>query len=162
MQILFFILILFSGIGAEVNPYTQYVAEGPSMEPTISPGDKLRVDKEYYKTNSFERGDIVVFFTPSGEQYFKRVIGLPGESVKIQNDKLYINDQIQDEPYIQEEIKNRHKVGDRYTLDFAEQKVPKHAIFVLGDNRSNSLDSRSFGTIKIEKVIGKVEDTKHK
>ncbi|MCQ4088427.1 signal peptidase I [Saccharibacillus sp. JS10] len=160
MQILFIILILFSGVGAELSPYAQYVAEGPSMEPTISPGDKLLVDKEYYKSNPFERGDIVVFFTPNEEQYFKRVIGLPGETVKIQNDKLYINNQIQDEPYIEDEIKNRHKYGDRYTLDFAEQKVPDHTIFVLGDNRKNSLDSRFFGTIKIEKVIGKVEDIK--
>lgn len=121
-----------------------------SMVPTIKAGDRLLVNKFIYYFKKPARGDIVVFKPPeelhAESDYVKRVIGLPGEKVEIKNNKLYINDQEMKEPYL-----TKSMIGD-----FGPTIVPKNCLFMMGDNRNNSLDSRYWGAwLTEDRVIGK-------
>ncbi len=120
-----------------------------SMEPTLHVGDKLYVEKITYKVGDIERGDIVVFEAPEASQHkedmIKRVIALPGETVEIRGGIVYVNGQALDEPY----------EAEKPASDFPKMVVPENNLFVMGDNRNNSLDSRFWGTLPIENVIGK-------
>lgn len=93
----------------------------------------------------FDRFDIVVLKNEEDELVVKRIIGLPGESIGCEDGKVYINENILKETYISSK-----------TSTFSIQKIPKDKYFVMGDNRSNSIDSRDYGTVKVEKIIGKV------
>jgi signal peptidase I len=104
------------------------------MEPTLHNGERLFVDKLSYRFSEPGRGDIIVF-TPEGapgRKYIKRVVGLPGDQVKIRDKKVYVNGKQIEEDYILEAT-----LGN-----FGPYKVPEKHIFVLGDNRNNSADSR--------------------
>jgi len=120
-----------------------------SMYPTLKPNDRLILEKVTYYFSKPEKGDIIVFKYPKDtrEKFIKRVIGVPGDKIKIENGILYINDEKQDETYINEPM----------TGDFPETTVPEGTIFAMGDNRNNSLDSRdsSVGFIPYKLIIGK-------
>jgi signal peptidase I len=125
--------------------------ESVSMRETLHPGDFVLVSRVAYdikghKTGEVGRGDVVVFEppVPSDEPYVKRVIGLPGEVVKIENGEVYVNGVLVQEPYVQVDF---HTSGT--------WEIPANDIFVMGDNRNNSSDSRSWGTVPIENIIGK-------
>ncbi|WP_018658793.1 signal peptidase I [Allofustis seminis] len=135
--------------------------EGNSMNPTFDSGDRLILNK----IASIERFDIVVFKAPDTEpgknvQYIKRVIGVPGDKVEMREDTLYINDKEMNEKYLPADLID--SLSYYYTNDFdllsllGEEKVPEDTYFVLGDNRLNSKDSRSFGFIDKDSVIGKI------
>ncbi|MCC6313968.1 MAG: signal peptidase I [Thermomicrobiales bacterium] len=116
----------------------------------LIPGASAATSQRFYPFDPPERGDIVVFDPPtnSNKPYIKRVIGLPGEQITFQGGSVYVNGERLDEPYIDEET----------TCDRREQcdvTVPAGDIFVLGDNRGNSSDSRVFGSVPVERVIGK-------
>ena len=137
------------------SPTTVY---GESMEPTFSDNDRIIIGKN----TSIERFDIIVFDAPNSKEYYiKRVIGLPGDKVEMKNDELYINGKKYNEPYL-DKIKKSHKyrkiTGD-FTLEELTGKtiVPKDSLFVLGDNRLVSYDSRQFGFISFDSVIGEVK-----
>lgn len=117
-----------------------------SMEPTLTRGSLVMVIKLAYKFSTPQRGDVIVFHYPPNpeQQYIKRVIGLPGEQVKIANGQVYINGGLLEEPYIQVPIQRG-----------GEWQVPENALFVLGDNRNNSADSRVWGMVPLDYVIGK-------
>jgi signal peptidase I len=145
-----------------------------SMEPTLMPGDRVLVLKVPYYFHDPRRGDIVVFEDPDpkqqpdrsavggfvhwlfqglgvqkpeNEDFIKRVIGLPGDVVSAKGGRVYVNDKPLDEPYLAVR-----------TEDFASVTVPDGSLFVMGDNRGNSLDSRfGLGFIPIDKVVGKAE-----
>ncbi len=120
-----------------------------SMQPTLYESDFVVVNKLSYKLGMPGRGDIVVFrvpFDPTSEPYIKRVIGLPGDTVRIANRKVYVNDVLLDEPYI--------KAEPSYTGSWI---VPQESLFVLGDNRNNSSDSHQWGMVPLGNVIGKAE-----
>jgi signal peptidase I len=122
--------------------------EGQSMEPNLHSEQRLVVEKLSYHFHGPQRFDIVVLKVPSqGEELLiKRVVGLPGETVEIKDGGVYINGEILDEPFIDEYTQpGRH---DQVT-------VPPLHVFVLGDNRDRSNDSRSFGPVPIENVIGR-------
>lgn len=120
--------------------------DGSSMVPTLQNGQFVMVNRWAYKLGDLKHGDIVVFHYPRDpeQEYIKRIIGLPGESVRIENGKVYVNDQQLIEPYIAAAPRTQG------TWD-----VPEDHIFVLGDNRNNSQDSRNFGYVSMENVIGK-------
>ena len=121
---------------------------GPSMEPTLKDGERylmIKVDPENIK-----RGDIIGAELPDGTQVTKRVIGLPGESISIGYSSIWINGDWIEEPYLEHPGWNDFGKYDK------EITLGPDEYFVIGDNREQSLDSRHFGTIKEEQIIGKV------
>jgi signal peptidase I len=129
-----------------------YKMPSGSMSPTIEIGDKLVADMKAYKMESPKRGDLLIFKYPNDEsvQYLKRLIGLPGEKVEIIGRKVYVNDQPLAESYVQ--------FIDPASTDghFGPVQVPQNQYFVLGDNRDNSQDSRFWGYIKRDQILGQV------
>jgi signal peptidase I len=136
-------VILYFGINA-VSARVR--VDGFSMNPTLQNGEYILVNRLAYKTGHPERGDIIVFSYPAdeGQDLIKRVIGLPGETVKINNGMVTINGQELDEPYIAQD-----------PLYYGEWTVPDGYLFVLGDNRNDSRDSHQWGLLPLENVIGK-------
>ncbi|MEW9501325.1 signal peptidase I [Jeotgalibacillus marinus] len=132
--------------------FTPIVVDGLSMMPTLQNGDRMVVNKVNYKLSPPERFDVIVFHAPEQRDYIKRVIGLPGDKITLIDDQLYINDEPMDEPYLdgyKEELS-----GGVLTEDFTLEQVPDGELFVMGDNRRYSKDSRDIGTVEIEEVIG--------
>ena len=136
-----YILIILSIIAIRMYIITPVRVDGPSMNPTLKQGQILLLNK---LDKNYERMDIVVFYH-HGERLIKRVIGLPYETVSIKDNKLYINGILTDD-YADVETKD-------YDLNVT---IPKDYYFVLGDNRSNSLDSRALGLISKDKIVGSV------
>ena len=120
---------------------------GDSMYPTLKDGEIMLLNKINYRFNDIKRFDIVVIKAP-GELIIKRVIGLPGEKIKYENGKLYINGK-----YVKENF--THDGTD----DFAEVKIGKNKYFVMGDNRDNSMDSRYFGAFDKKSIRGRTSLT---
>jgi signal peptidase I len=128
------------------------------MEPNYHTGERLIVNKIIYSIRKPERGEVVVFHAPAGIDYIKRVIAVPGEKVKIENNKIYINGEELKEDYLQEVIDERAKNGQQYNSPgLAETTVPEGSVFVLGDNRPNSQDSRMIGAIPYEEIVGRAD-----
>lgn len=132
-----------------------FQVDGYSMNSTFNNGDQVFMVKH----QALERFDVVVFPDPmgSGESYVKRVIALPGDRLYAQDDKLYLNDQLLNEPYLDLSIGEE---GKNFTEDFSlwdvtgEQEVPPGYVFVLGDNRPHSGDSRQFGFVEQRSIMG--------
>lgn len=128
------------------------LVDGESMEATLQDKDNLLVDKCVFKLTGIDRFDIVVFY-PFGkeddpEDYFiKRIIGLPGETIQIQGEDIYINGEILEEHYGKDPIDDAGVASDPITLGEDEY-------FVLGDNREISRDSREFGAVNIKDIAG--------
>ncbi|MBU0510522.1 MAG: signal peptidase I [Chloroflexi bacterium] len=143
IQTLVLAAILFLGINAVS---ARIRIESGSMQETLHPGDFVFVNKLAYRFGALGRGDVVVFDPPfdSPEPYIKRMIGLPGDEIIIEDGKVYINGELLPEPYIREEF---HSNGNWL--------VPQDSVFFMGDNRNNSSDSRSWGVTPLENVIGK-------
>jgi signal peptidase I len=119
---------------------------GQSMEPNLHTDMRLVVEKLSYRLHTPQRGDIVVLrVRPEDELLIKRVIGLPGDQVEIRDGKVYVNSQPLDEPYLNQETRG----------NLAARVVPPLHIFVMGDNRRASNDSRSFGPIHMDNIVGK-------
>lgn len=135
--------VLFFGINA-VSARVR--VDGFSMLPTLEDGEFVLVSKINYQFGEVERGDIVVFHYPldPNQELIKRVIGLPGDAVSVQNGVVSINGLALHEPYI--------AAAPAYTGDWT---VPQGQFFVLGDNRNDSSDSHSWGYLPAEKLVGK-------
>lgn len=132
------------------------VVDGPSMLPTLHDRDHMIVNKFIYRVTEPKRFDIVIFHATVQKDFIKRIIGLPGEHVMVKDNVLYINGEVVDEPFLDDEN------GLLYTEDFSMETlpggyetVPDGYVFVLGDNRNNSTDSRSLGVIPIDEIVGK-------
>lgn len=126
---------------------------GQSMSPTLVSGDEILVNRFVYKVTDPKRGDIIVFLPNGNEKshyYVKRVIGVPGDTVLIQNGAVYINGEVYKEEVETAAIEEAGLASEEITLDSDEY-------FVLGDNRNNSEDSRyaNIGNIKKDYIIGK-------
>lgn len=124
-----------------------FIVDGPSMEPTLWNGEKLLVSKLAYRLGQPKRGDIIVFRYPldPSKDYVKRVVAVGGDTVELRLGRLYVNGQLKSEPYV--------LYPGLY--DMKPVTVPKDCVFVLGDHRTNSEDSRSFGPVKISYIKGK-------
>lgn len=125
--------------------------ESVSMRETLLPGDFVLVNRMAYEAGDFttgeiKRGDVIVFDPPfaAPEPYIKRIVGLPGEVVTIRDGQVFVDDILMQESYIQ----------TRFHAD-GSWEVPYGEIFVMGDNRNNSSDSRSWGAVPLENIIGK-------
>lgn len=120
--------------------------ENVSMQPTLQPSEFLLVNRVAYKLGSPSIGDIIVFHAPgvSEMDYIKRVIGLPGDQVRISDGIVYVNNQPLYEPYIAE--------APRYSGTW---DIPEDQFFVLGDNRNNSSDSHLWGYVPREDIVGR-------
>ncbi|MFX3622451.1 MAG: signal peptidase I [Ectobacillus sp.] len=141
--------------------FSTYIVEGKSMMPTLQDGNLLVINKVGYQVGEFHRFDVVVFHANKEEDYVKRIIGLPGDRLEYKDDKLYINGQFVEEPYLQDykkQLDGRRLTGDFTLKELTGQaKVPKNHVFVIGDNRLGSWDSRHFGFVPVRNIVGKVD-----
>ena len=143
LETLILSVLLFIGINAVT---ARIRVDGYSMEPTLQSGEFVIVNKLAYHLGSPTVGDVIVFHYPRDPQqeYIKRVIGLPGDLVRIENGQVYVDGNPLNEPYI--------AAPPAYTY---QAVVPPDSLFVLGDNRNNSSDSHNWGPVEMHYVIGK-------
>lgn len=129
--------------------YQPVKVEGTSMAPLLSDQERIFINKFVYRVESIERGDVVVFWYPVDptKSFIKRVVGLPGEIVEIQQGRVMVNGTELDEPYVPLQFIDRHSFGPA--------RVPPGQYFVLGDHRSSSNDSRVFGFVPSALIYGK-------
>lgn len=141
--------------------FSNYIVEGESMMPTLQDGNKLVVNKMGYQVGELNRFDVIVFHANEKEDFVKRIIGLPGDKIEYRNDQLFVNGHKYQEGFLK--IYKQKALGVKLTGDFSlkeitgEETVPEGKLFVLGDNRLGSWDSRHFGFISVDQVVGKVD-----
>lgn len=134
---------------------------GVSMEPSFKDSDILLTDKIFYKNSGLKRGSVIVFKSPADNKtvFIKRIVGLPNESLRLKDNIIYIYNSTNpngfplEEPYLRQNTKT-------YPEMFLEEdkliKIPEKGFFVLGDNRLKSVDSRQWGFVPTQNIIGKV------
>jgi signal peptidase I len=129
--------------------YQPVKVEGTSMMPSLDDQERIFVNKFVYRWEPIERGDIVVFRYPRdpSKSYIKRVIGVPGDQVRIDGGRVYVNGEAVEEDYVPPAYADERS--------YPEIMVPPHAYFMLGDHRSMSQDSRDFGPVKEGFIFGK-------
>jgi len=127
-----------------VKPFTIHQV---SMRATLEEGDRILLNRLSYHFRDEARGDIVVFHSPinANEDLVKRIVAIAGDRVAISGGKLYVNGVAQDEPYLLEQD---------FSGEMPETVIPAGQVFVMGDNRNNSGDSRLFGPIPTDTIIG--------
>ena len=146
-------LALFAAFVIRATLVQTYFIPSESMTPTLAVGDRLMVYKLAFTLGDADRGDLVVFNRPPDLQtsnikdFVKRVVGVEGESIRAEGGVVYVNGRPLDEPYLSAKVQ---------TSDFAETVVPPDHVFVMGDNRPNSRDSRFFGPIHKDLLVGEV------
>jgi signal peptidase I len=131
--------------------YQPVKVEGTSMMPTLTDQERIFINKFTYHfgLGDIQRGDMVVFWFPLDPQksYIKRVIGIPGDVISIDAGQVYVNHESLSEPYVPDEYRDR--------VSYEEHVVPPDQYFVLGDHRSSSSDSRTWGFVKRDAIYGK-------
>ena len=150
LEFLVILLVSFALVFGFVRPFVveAFYIPSESMVPTLEVGDRVLVNKFIYRFTDPQRGDIIVFKNVEGgsEDLIKRVVGVPGDVIAVRGGKLFVNGERQREPYVNKRFPDRSY--------FAPTTVPKHHVFVMGDNRTNSLDSRYFGPVPEKKIEG--------
>ena len=161
----FLVVVLALGAALLVRVYVlqQFYISGPSMETTLYGNNRVLVNKLSYRLHGISRGDVVVFdrvTTSDGavshDDLIKRVIALPGDTIEIKNCVVIVNSKPTVEPYLDKDVLglidpiNRCRVAN-----MPVQTIPKKKVFVMGDNRPESFDSRSFGPISESLVVGR-------
>ena len=133
------------GVGVVISNFVmcRVTVEGVSMNPTYYSGDTLFIDR----ISTPERGDVVTF-SRNGKNYIKRIIGLPGDKVSIRDSMVFVNGEKLDEDYINE------KKFDGGLVENSFVKLGDKEYFVMGDNRNYSLDSRTFGVVYEDEILG--------
>lgn len=159
-----FVIVIALGAAMLVRVFVlqQFYISGPSMETSLFQDDRVLVNKLSYRLHDINRGDVIVFdrVTTSGgvvehDDLIKRVIAIGGDSIQIKKCEVWVNGVEVEEPYLGatvegEDLNSRCRVVDMPTLT-----VPGDQLFVMGDNRAESFDSRSFGPIPKKLVIGR-------
>lgn len=152
-------LIEFTAIvGAIVVVLHFFVAEphkvsGTSMVPNFLDGDYIITDKVTKQFEPLQRGEVIILKNPreTSVAFIKRIIGLPGERIKVENNHVYINGTVLDEPYLPT---GTNTIGGAYLTEGVEKTIPDNYFFVMGDNRSASSDSREWGPVDKSLIIG--------
>jgi signal peptidase I len=127
-----------------------FVIPSASMEPTLLVGDRVLVDKTAYRFGTPHVGDVVVFYSPEDQRidYIKRVIAVEGQTVEVREGVVYVDGKARTEPFVNQAAK------DAYTST-SPVIVPAGSVWVMGDNRANSRDSRVFGPRPVSDLLGK-------
>lgn len=150
LEFLVILLVSFALVFGFVRPFVveAFYIPSESMVPTLRVGDRVLVNKFIYRFTQPERGDVVVFESVEGggEDLIKRVVGVPGDRISVRGGKLLVNGEPQREPYVNKRFPDRSFA--------APTTVPKSHVFVMGDNRANSRDSRFFGPVPQKKIEG--------
>lgn len=122
------------------------VVHGQSMEPNLHTDQRVIIEKLSYHFYLPQRGDVVVLDVADSEiPLIKRVVGLPGETVEVRDNCVYVDGQVLQEPYLTATTQR----------DYGPVAIPAGHVFVMGDNRGNSRDSRSFGPVSLEQIVGR-------
>src|ERR687886_3092733 len=150
LEYLVILLVSFALVFGFVRPFVMeafWIPSG-SMIPTLEIGDRVLVNKFIYRFTEPKRGDIIVFRSVDNpnEDLIKRVVGLPGDKIAVRGGTLFVNGKSQKEPYTNKKLPDRSF--------FARTTVPKNHVFVMGDNRANSADSRVFGPLPEKNIEG--------
>nr|WP_263313865.1 signal peptidase I [Mammaliicoccus sp. Marseille-Q6498] len=132
-----------------------YVVDGDSMKPTFQDKDRVIVNKLVKNFGQIDNGDVIVFHANKDHDFIKRVIGLPGDSVEMKNNKLYINGTQVKESYLKEN-ETTSDFSSRTIQGSKSDVIPNGEYLVLGDNRNNSRDSREIGFVHEKDIVGKV------
>lgn len=157
------VLALFAAFIVRTFLLQQFYISGPSMETTLFQDNRVLVNKLSYRFTDISRGDIVVFdrVTSNGndvvhDDLIKRVIGLENETLEIKQCVVHINNVALEEKYLDEFTRTEEDLVSRCrTPDMHAVTIPDNHVFVMGDNRAESFDSRSFGAIEESKIVGK-------
>ena len=159
------VVVLALGAAMLVRVYVlqQFYISGPFMEKTLMENDRVLVNKMSYRLHDIHRDDIVVFdrVTINGQQVehtdlIKRVIGVENDTVEIQKCKVLVNGTVIEEPYIDKDVFSLPTPEDICRIaDMKKVTVPENQIFVMGDNRAQSFDSRNFGSVPENLVVGR-------
>jgi len=150
------VLIVF---GIRYFLFIPVAVSGESMMPTLNNGDHMIINK----IGDIKRFDIIVFHATEDEDYIKRVIGLPGDHIEYKDDVLYINGKAYEEPYLddfKEALLDDGFLTESFTLEetpVASETVPEGHVFVMGDNRRYSKDSRMIGAVPMSEIVGKTK-----
>lgn len=137
--------------------FVSFQVDGDSMDPTLEDGDRVVVNKFIYDISSIENDDVIVFNSNADSAYVKRVIGVPGDTVEMVDRTVYVNGEPLQEDYV---VHQAESYMDNFTLaDLGVEgdTIPEGHYLVLGDNRPISRDSRDFGLITEDAVIGEVQ-----
>lgn len=128
--------------------------KGDSMQPNFPDGEYLLTDKVTYRLEEPKRGDVIVFKAPAGngDEFIKRIIGLPGETISITNGKVSVNGEILNESYLSDKL---YTSSGSFLSEGKEVTVPSESYLVFGDNRPRSSDSRVFGFITKKDITGR-------
>ncbi|WP_025691342.1 signal peptidase I [Paenibacillus zanthoxyli] len=144
--------------------FKPFIVDGPSMKPNFHTGERVIVNEILYDFRSPQRGEVIVFHVPSeGRDFIKRVIAVAGDTVKVEGDVVTVNGKKVDEPYIQGAIDQAHKNNQLYNnKNFPNEEikdgvVPEGHVFAMGDNRSDSTDSRMIGYIPLSDIVGRAD-----
>jgi signal peptidase I len=154
-------LAVIFALAARYFLFAPILVDGQSMLPALNHEDRMLVNKIGYFISEPDRFDIIVFEAEEDINYIKRVIGLPGDEISYRDNILYINNEAVEEDFLTEYKQNLPLVP--FTADFemeeltSYKKVPEDHLFVLGDNRQFSRDSRHIGVIPFDKVLGEAE-----
>ena len=153
LEFLIILLVTFALVFGVVRPFIAEVFYIPteSMVPTLEVGDRVLVSKLIYLFSGPQRGDIVVFqsyyWDAEGVDLVKRVVGVPGDNVKVVRGSLYVNGERWEEAYLNYELPDESAYGPI--------TVPEGHVFVMGDNRADSADSRYIGPVSLDYLVGK-------
>lgn len=150
-------LVVFAAIGTIIYLFVAqpHRVSGVSMFPNFHNADYIITDKITYRFSQPQRGDIVVFKNPKdpSQDFIKRVIGIPGDRVRVEREHVYLNGKFLEEPYLKPEVKTN---SSSYLSESKEATVETENYIVMGDNRTHSSDSREWGQLAKGKIIGKV------
>ena len=150
LEFVIILAISFALVFGVVRPFIveAFVIPSESMVPTLLVGDRVLANKFIYDFTEPDRGDIVVFKSVEveNENLIKRVIGLPGDRVEVRGGTVYINGERLKDPYVNKQFPD--------TSSFGPRTVPENSYFMMGDNRANSQDSRFFGPVPEDNLVG--------